>query len=268
MKKYAIASVIGAGVIGASLFFAQSAQAFQFTYSDSTKQPGAIINLRGGIPIPGLNISINGGLGIAPNNLGSIIKPEVESTSPVNINWDVLLDTDINVAYDWTIMNAELGVLGSFKPTLSPYLGYRHMFTWSGRPDVSVSLSANPLSVKALSFNTQLKGVNFGLKLGSTFPLGFSAYADAGATALIGGNYSGDFEVNGKKEGSIDPKGNLLPRVGLGARWSFMELASLYAGYDLMFLPNDLRFQKDVLSGDKAMVHSLNLGFSLLFFSI
>lgn len=272
MKKV----LLSAAVVGCGLLLAQSAQAVQLTFSENTNQMGTIIRLGGGVPLPA-NLSLNAGIGIAPNNLGSIIKPEKPDTSLLGIKWDALLDLDLNIAYDWTIISAEFGPLGEFKPTLSPYLGYRHMFTWTGQPEVSLSL--NP-SAALKSFNTQLGGINAGLKFNLTLPLGFSAYADGGATILTGGGFSGDFDVNitdkddkvlkTVKEGNINTNGTLLPHVGVGARWAlpFLELASLYAGYNLLFLPDNLRYKTDTLSGKNSMVHSVNFGLNILFFSI
>jgi len=278
MKKI----LLGAAIAACGLCLAQgTAEAIELTFSDNGI--GNVMRLRGGVPLP-FNFSLNAGIG-GSFNLGAIVKLDpaltqtldqttsdlLAKTAPqvlglVNQKLDLLLDLDLNFAYNYTLVEVGMGPLGEFKPTLSPYLGYRHMFTWLLKPEVNISTLSGSLK----KFNTQLGGINAGLNFNLTLPLGFSAYADGGATFLTGGGFSGDFDVNSKKEGNIDTKGTVLPHVGLGARWTmpFLEMASLYAGYNLLFLPDNLRYQTDTLSGKNSMIHSVNFGLSVLFFSI
>jgi hypothetical protein len=95
-------------------------------------------------------------------------------------------------------------------------------------------------------------------------PLGFSGFAYAEASTLLGGTYS----LGGESQ-SLATNNTTLPSYGVGVNWSLpvLNMASVYAGYRGFFLPADLR-QGPVLSGDLELVHGVSIGASLLWFGI
>jgi hypothetical protein len=236
------------------LIHTTAAQAVSFTYSEKTKKPAVIFNIRGGVPLP-LNLSINGGLEIIPS-YASIVGPNKTTN---DFEHDFMGNIDLNLAYNFNLVNAQTPV-GNFNPTLSPYVGYKHFFAYT--PSINLATITNPS--QSLS-NTG--GINYGLMFSTNVPLGFYVYADAGVTSMLNGSWS-QWGGNNDSKGSIDSNGLILPHFGVGASWSFFNLLTLRAGYNMTFIP-DIRTPSAPLTNDsRATVHSLDVGLSFLFFSI
>lgn len=237
---------------------APRAEAITFTYSEKTQRVAPYFEFKGEYDLP-FNLNLSGHLGFAPD-LSSFVTPIAQTSGTSNsdlasqianlIRWDTMLDLNLNVGYNFRVLDVPLGI-GNVTTSLIPYVGYRHMWTFTGNLNNS-------------STNTQTAGLNYGLRLGVGLPLGFSAYAFGGASSLLGGS----FEQGGTSQ-ALNPNGMVLPRYGVGAAWNmpFLNMASVYAGYTGFFLPQDLRLSPTYTNGS-ALVHGLSAGFNILFFGI
>ncbi|MBT9548638.1 MAG: hypothetical protein IV090_24805 [Candidatus Sericytochromatia bacterium] len=234
------------------------AEAVTITYSDKTQRIAPYFDFRGDYDLP-FNLNVSGALGFTPD-LSSFVPPLAVSTGSggsdllsqaiASIKWDTLFDLQLNAGYNFQLLGLDLGI-GKISTTLTPYAGYRHMFTSTG------SLTATPT-------NSQLMGMNYGAKLKLGLPLGFSGYGYVGASTLFGGSID-----QGSGATPINTKNMTLPEFGLGAAWNLpiFNLASVYLGYRGFFLPSDLRLSNSLDNGT-SMVHGLNGGINILFFGI
>lgn len=230
------------------------AQAITLTYSDKTQKVAPYFDFRGSYDLP-FNLNVNGFLGIAPD-LSSFISPlppsatrsgsDLPSQIASQIKWDSLLDLNLNLGYKFKLFD----VIG-FSGTLMPYLGYRHMFTFTG------DLNNN-------STNTQAQGMHYGARFLLGLPLGFSGFAYAEASTLLGGSFD-----QGSTHSAMNTHNVTLPGFGLGLNWQLpiLNLASAYAGYKGFFLPTDLRLDNNLDSGI-SLVHGIDFGVNFLFFGI
>lgn len=228
------------------------AQAITITYSDKTQKVAPYFDFRGSFDLP-FNLNLNGGLGVAPD-LASFISPLAAPSSGTSladqisqyVKWDSLLDVNLNLGYRIRLFDG----LG-FSGTLMPYLGYRHLFTFTG-------------AFNGTSTNTQAQGVHYGGRFSLGLPLGFSAYAFAEATTLFGGSFD-----QGDTHSALVTNSETLPGFGLGVNWQLplLNLASAYAGYKGFFLPTDLRLDNQLDSG-LTLINGFNFGLNFLFFGI
>ena len=234
----------------------QEAEAITFTFSDKTKKVAPFFEFRGDYDLP-FNINLSGGVGFAPD-LSSFVVPltgndalgsDLSSRIAQLISYDMLLDLDANLGYNFSLIGTDIGL----NVILTPYAGYRHMFTFTGQ-----------LNDSNATTNTQSQGVNYGAKLKIGLPLGFSGYGYAGATTLFGGS----FEKGGDSQ-PLNTNNMTLPDFGAGVAWNlpFFNLAHVYAGYRGFFLPNDLRLSANLTNGS-SLINGVSAGFSVLFFGI
>lgn len=242
----------------ATFGLAPTAEAITITYSDKTQRVAPYFDFRGDYDLP-FNLNVSGGLGFTPD-LSSFVPPlavssgsggsDLLSQAIASIKWDVLFDLQLNAGYNFQLLALDLGI-GKLSTTVTPYLGYRHMFTTTG------SLTSSPT-------NSQLMGMNYGGKVKVGLPLGFSGYGYVGASTLFGGSID-----QGSGSTAINTKGMTLPEFGLGAAWNLpvFNLASVYLGYRGFFLPSDLRLSNSLDNGT-SLVHGLNGGINILFFGI
>lgn len=237
--------------MSAGFIYSSAAQALSFTYSDKTKKNTIIFDINGGTNLP-FNLYASAGVEILP------FYADIVGPNPVTkgISNDFMVNPEINLGYNFNLFNAET-IVGDFSPTLTPYVGYKHFFAYTP----SLSLSSTPLSQSW----SNAGGINYGLRFSSSIPLGFSVYADAGATSLLNGSWS---QKNPNTSGTINANGLFLPHVGAGAKFNLFNLLTLSAGYKLLYIP-DIRTPNAPLNdASKTMVHSLDVGLSFLFFSI
>jgi hypothetical protein len=238
------------------LSLAAPSQAITITYSDKTQKVAPYFDFRGNYDLP-FNLNINGYAAFAPD-LSSFVSPIVSTSTGsdlasqigAQIKWDVLADTNLNLGYNIGIFDLDL-LLGHIKGSVTPYLGYRHMWTFTG-------------NVNGNNTNTQAQGAHYGARFNLGLPLGFSGFAYAEASTLFGGS----FERDGVSQALVT-NGTTLPGFGLGVNWQlpFINLASAYVGYRAFFLPANLR-RDPVLDGKLEMVNGLSLGLNFLFFGI
>ncbi|PIQ28386.1 hypothetical protein COW36_03850 [bacterium (Candidatus Blackallbacteria) CG17_big_fil_post_rev_8_21_14_2_50_48_46] len=258
MKKRSKIIGLSFALLMASSFGLQ-AQALTFTYSDKTQRVAPYFDFRGDYDLP-FNLNIAGSLGFT-NDLSSFVSPlspgsgnaagsDLLSQALSQIKWDALTDLQLNLGYNFNFVNLDLGI-GKVAATVTPYLGYRHMFTSTG------SLSASPT-------NSQLMGVNYGARLKIGLPLGFSGYGYLAASSLLSGSLD-----QGSGGTPIQTNGMVLPEFGAGAAWHLpiLDLASIYLGYRGFFLPNDLRLSSSFTNGS-SLVHGVSAGVNVLFFGI
>lgn len=232
------------------------AHALQFTKSDVTGQGSVIFNVNLSTPeILGFNADLKARLAPGLNDL----------IAGTQFQAGFLGDGALNLGYNWALLDLELGLLGKVRPVIRPFVGYRYLGALSAAG--SASFTAGPSST--IQFNN-FHGPNYGLEFKAELPLGFSAYMMGGGTTLTGGGYDvrqNSLDITGR--GSINPGATTLPVFGLGARWSLMELLTLYAGWEYFQLPTDMRTQAATLDGSKrANIQSLNVGATFLFFGI
>lgn len=232
------------------------AHALQFTRSDVTGQGGLVFNVNLNSPeVFGFNADLKARLAPGLNDL-------IGGTA---FQASFLGDGALNLGYNWALLDLELGLLGKVRPVLRPFVGYRYLGALSAAG--SASFTAGPSST--IQYNN-FHGPNYGLELKAELPLGFSAYAMGGATTLIGGGYDvrqNRLDITGR--GDVSPGGTTLPVLGVGARWSLMELITLYAGWEYFQLPTDMRTQAAIMDGSKrANIQSLSVGATFLFFGI
>ncbi|MEZ0368739.1 MAG: hypothetical protein ACAI44_06555 [Candidatus Sericytochromatia bacterium] len=232
---------------------AAPASAFTLTYSDKTQKVAPFFDFRGSYDLP-FNLNVNGYVGIAPD-LSSFISPLPASSSSGSdlasqisqyVKWDSMADLNLNLGYRFQLFDV-IGLSGS----LMPYLGYRHMFTFTG-------------AFNGTNTNTQAQGAHYGARFTLGLPLGFTGFAYAEASSLFGGSFE-----QGGTSSALQTNGVTLPGYGLGVNWQlpFLNLASAYAGYRGFFLPTDLRLDNNLDSGI-TLVHGLSLGFNVLFFGV
>jgi hypothetical protein len=245
-------------LLASSLWIMPKAEAVTFTYSDKTQRIAPYFDFRGDYDLP-FNLNISGSLGFT-TDLASFVPPLAVSTGSggsdllsqaiSNLKWDALVDLQLNAGYNFQLLGLDLGI-GKLTTTLTPYAGYRHMFTSTG-------------SITAAPTNSQLMGLNYGAKVKVGLPLGFTGYGFLGASTLMGGSLD-----QGGGAVAIDTKGMTLPEFGFGAAWNLpiFNLASVYLGYRGFFLPSDLRLSASLDNGT-SLVHGLSAGFNILFFGI
>lgn len=244
-----------AGVAAALSTLALPAQAITLTYSETTQKIAPWFDFQGRFALP-FNLFLQGNVGLAPD-LASFVNPLPNQSNSSGlaaeidrfINFDVLASGSLALGYRFDLFNLNLGI-GSLQADLSPYAGYRHMWTFTG------TLNSQTYS--------QLPGLHYGTQLNVGLPLGFSAYAFAEATSLLNGTY----ETGGVSE-TLQANGTTLPGFGAGVNWElpFVKLATAYVGYKGFFLPTDLRLSNS-LSGDTTLVHGVSIGASFLWFGI
>lgn len=250
-------SILLGGSLLTAHFTVPQAQALTITYSDKTQRIAPYFDFRGAYDLP-FNLHVSASLGITPD-LASFVPPLISSghtaTDPLSqilsqLKWDTLVDLQLNAGYNFHLLHLDLG-LGSLSTTLTPYLGYRHMFTSTG------GLGSAPTQ-------SQLMGVNYGARLRVGLPLGFSGYGYVGASSLFAGSID-----QGSGNQPIDTKATILPEFGVGASWHLpvIDLASVYLGYRGFFLPADLRLGTSLSHGN-ILIHGLSAGVNVLFFGI
>lgn len=236
--------------------FASSAQAVTLTYSDTTGKIAPWFEFKGDFDLP-FNLFLNGHVGFAPD-LSSFINPLPPGGSGSGtvaqqidrfVKFDTLADANLNLGYRFRLFDLD-ALIGHISGNISPYLGYRHIWTYTG------TLNQQTFS--------QMPGLHYGAQFNLGLPLGFSGYAYAEATSLLGGSID-----QGSGSQSLDTHGVTLPGFGTGVNWElpFIDLASAYLGYRGFFLPSDLR-QSNQLSGDISLVHGVSLGARILWFGI
>ncbi|MGE3728542.1 MAG: hypothetical protein AB7I41_23530 [Candidatus Sericytochromatia bacterium] len=262
MKKRTQLSALTLALAAASFALAPQAEAITITYSDKTQRVAPYFDFRGDYDLP-FNLNVSGSLGFTPD-LSSFVPPlavssgntgsDLLSQAIASIKWDTLFDLQLNAGYNLQLLGLDIGI-GKISTTVTPYLGYRHMFTSTG--SLTSALTATPT-------NSQLMGVNYGAKLKLGLPLGFSGYGYVGASTLLGGSID-----QGSGATPINTKNMTLPEFGLGAAWNLpiFNLASIYLGYRGFFLPSDLRLNSSLDNGT-SLVHGLNGGINVLFFGI
>ncbi len=253
MKQRLLKSLLACCALSAP-FFSAPAEAITFTYSETTQKIAPWFDFKGDFNLP-FNLFIKGGVGLAPD-LSSFVNPLPASNSSGLaaeidrfINADILASGNLNLGYRFQLFDLNLGI-GSVNANISPYAGYRHMYTFTGTLSEQTS--------------TQLPGLHYGAQFNLGLPLGFSGYAFAEATSLL----NGSFERGGVQE-TLQANGTTLPGFGAGVNWQlpFVNLASAYIGYQGFFLPSDLRLSSS-LSGDTTLVHGVSIGASFLWFGI
>jgi len=247
MKKFLAPALLAVGLIVGS---ATSSNAVEITMSNTVGKPSVIIPIQAEFRLP-LNFSVFGGVNIVPyysDFVGSY------KNSQGNELWNSLFIGEANIAYNFTLL--DINFLGNFNPTISPYIGYKHYFASVG--SVQGTNILNPTK----SFSN-VGGLNYGLRFTSNLPLGFSVYLQGGATSMLNGSWSQD---NPTQTGSVITNGLMLPYASAGARFNFLNLANLHAGYGISYMP-DIRTPSSPVK-DPSLIQSLNLGLSVLFFSI
>lgn len=240
---------------GALLFTAPQVKAVTLTYSEATQKIAPWFDFQGRFDLP-FNLFLKGNVGLAPN-LASFVNPLPASGGSSGlaaeidrfINFDVLASGNLDLGYRFDLVDLNLGI-GKLQANISPYAGYKHMFTFTG------TLNEQTYS--------QLPGIHYGTQLNVGLPLGFSAYAFAEATSLL----NGSFEKGGVSE-TLLTNGTTLPGFGVGLNWDlpFVKLASAYVGYKGFYLPEDLRLSSS-LSGNTTLIHGVSIGATLLWFGI
>lgn len=254
VKKYAFTLAL---TLGLGLLTVQKAEAITFTYSERTKEVSPFIELKGDYDLP-FNINLAGGVGLAPNLSGFVLPVEesqVNNSDPLSqikslISWDVLADVNANLGYNFNLFDVNMGV-GNLTGVITPYAGYRHMFTFTGQLDNE-------------NVNTQTQGINYGGKFKVGLPLGFSGYGFVEGTSLIGGTFE-----RGSDSQPIQTNGMILPSFGAGVAWKLpvVNLANIYLGYKGFYLPRDLRIAPNY-SPNTELVHGISAGFNVLFFGV
>lgn len=259
---------------------APQAQALTFTYSDKTEKIAPYIGFRPDFNVGPLNFS--GGIG-GTWELSSFVDPLPKSESFQNkltnsissgtlpstkdlldtqvFNFDGLLDLDANLGFNFKVAD-----VAGLTTTVTPYLGWRHMFTATTGPSANDLINATSLEPSAFgedllkkSRNSNLGGLNYGGKVNVAFLNGLlSLYGVLGATTLMTGSMS-ENDVSTE----IKTNGMTLPRLGAGAAVD-LKLLRLYAGYEGVFLPNDLRLATELTNGTTT-VHTFNVGFNIGF---
>lgn len=242
-------------MLGLMVITAPQAHAITLTYSEATQKIAPWFDFKGDFDLP-FNLFIKGNVGLAPD-LASFVNPLPASSGSSGlaaeidrfINFDVLASGNIDLGYRFKLVDLNLGI-GKLQANLSPYAGYKHMWTFTGTLNEQTY--------------TQLPGIHYGTQLNVGLPLGFSAYAFAEATSLL----NGSFEKGGVSE-TLMANGTTLPGFGLGLNWDlpFVKLASAYVGYKGFYLPEDLRLSSN-LSGDTTLIHGVSIGATLLWFGI
>jgi hypothetical protein len=231
------------------------AKAVTLTYSEATQKIAPWFDFQGNFDLP-FNLFIKGNVGLAPD-LASFVNPLPASSGSSGlaaeidryINFDVLASGNLDLGYRFNLLDLNLGI-GKLQANLSPYAGYKHMWTFTGTLNEQTY--------------TQLPGIHYGTQLNVGLPLGFSAYAFAEATSLL----NGSFQKGGVSE-TLMANGTTLPGFGVGLNWDlpFVKLASAYVGYKGFYLPEDLRLSSS-LSGDTTLIHGVSIGATLLWFGI
>lgn len=242
-------------VLSAVLFTAPQAKAVTLTYSEATQKIAPWFDFQGSFDLP-FNLFLKGNVGLAPD-LASFVNPLPASSGSSGlaaeidrwINFDVLASGNIDLGYRFNLVDLNLGI-GKLQANISPYAGYKHMFTFTGTLNEQTY--------------TQLPGIHYGTQVNVGLPLGFSAYAFAEATSLL----NGSFQKGGVSE-TLMANGTTLPGFGAGINWDlpFVKLASAYVGYKGFYLPEDLRLSSN-LSGDTTLIHGVSIGATLLWFGI
>lgn len=255
MKK-TVYLVLSLSVLGISLGVAP-AEALTITYSEKTQRPAPLLDFRAGYDLP-FNLNINGKVAFAPD-LSSFVAPPLANsgatgnalTDLINqqVKWDALLDTNLNLGYRFELFDLDVAI-GHVQSSLMPYAGYRQYWTFTG------TLSQQT--------NSSARGLHYGARWNLGLPLGFSGYAYAEATTLMGGS----FEQGGNSE-ELQTNGLTLPGYGVGVNWTLpiLNAASVYAGYQGFFLPGDLRMSNSY-NGSTELIHGISVGASLLWFGI
>ena len=250
MKKW----ILGALSLGLTAGMSVPAQAITFTYSEDTQRVAPWFDFKGDFNLP-FNLFLKGQIGLAPD-LSSFVNPLPQQSggglaAEIDrfINADVLASGSLSLGYRFSLFDLNLGI-GSLNANIGPYLGYRHLYTFTG------TLSDQT--------QTQLPGLHYGAQLNVGLPLGFSGYAFAEATSLLDGSFT-----RGDNTQPLQANGTTLPGFGVGVNWQlpFINLASAYLGYQGFFLPRDLRLSP-TLSGDTTLVHGVSIGANILFFGI
>lgn len=237
--------------------FSPPAQAITITYSETTQRPAPLFEFRGNYDLP-FNLNINGSAAFAPD-LASFVTPIASSSASsgnvlrdlINnaITVDTLTDLNLNLGYKIDLFDLN-ALIGQISGNIMPYAGYRHYFTYTINQGDQITSNAG--------------GPNYGARFNLGLPLGFTGYAYAEASTLLGGQY--EFAGNSSE---LQTQNLTLPAYGLGVNWTLpiFNAASLYAGYRGFFLPADLR-QGASYSGDLELIHGLSFGGSILFFGI
>lgn len=243
-------------ICAASLLLTPAAQAVTLTYSETTQKVAPWFKFEGDYNLP-FNLFVKGHVGFAPD-LSSFINPLPASQSSSSglaaeidrfVNFDALADANLNLGYRFQLFDVD-ALVGHIQGNISPYAGYRHIWTFTG------TLSNQTY--------TQMPGLHYGAQFNLGLPLGFTGYAYGEATTLLGGS----FEQGGVSQ-PLQSQGQTLPGFGVGVNWQlpFLNLASAYVGYNGFFLPTDLR-KSATLSGEQTLVHGVSLGASVLWFGI
>lgn len=238
---------------------AAPAEALQFANSSTTGKSVVLIPIRSSGDLAG-PVGYTVGLRLVPSvsdllgpaNLGAGF---IEGPSYMG-------DVDVALRYRYTI--ADLQLLGRFNPSISPFLGYRYLgaLTTSGG---GTSL-ANAGVQGGL---TNVHGLHYGVAADTELPLGFSGYAHAGMTTLMGGGW--DARQNGltvTSSGPLDPKGMTLPLFGFGAAWQLGPVFRVALGWDIFALPTHMRQQAATLAPGTTWVNGFSVGVTLLGLSI
>jgi len=248
MKKLLLPCFFALGLIIAS---ASSSNAIEFTMSNTVGKPSVIIPIQANVRLP-LNLSVFGGVDIVPSYsdfVGSYKK------SKGNDLWNSLVTGEANIGYNLTLIDVD--ILGNFNPTISPYIGYKHYFASTGSTSSILSV-LNPTT----SFSN-VGGINYGVKFTSNLPLGFFVSLQGGAISMLNGSWTQD---NASDKGNIIANGLLLPYASAGASFNLLNILTLHAGYGISYMP-DIRTPSTQVK-DSSLIQSLNLGLSVLFFSI
>lgn len=241
-------------VLAGSMFYSAPANAIGITFSEKTNKNAAVISFRGGANLP-LNLGLSAGIEYLPSY--SAIVGDFKSDTGAE-RWSMMGNGDITLNYNWNLLDAKT-ILGDFNPTLSPYVGYKHFFSHTGTGGLALDKLEPTTSFSSVG------GVKYGLRFASSLPLGFHVFAEGGATTLLKGTWS---QNKPDSSGTIDGNGLMLPHAGVGASFNLLNIFTLRAGYNILYFP-DIRNPSAPLSLDsRSMVHSIDLGASLLFFSI
>jgi len=224
-----------------------SSNAVELAISHTMGKPSIIIPLKAEFRLPHNDFSIFAGVDILPfysdivgyynKSLGKMV-------------WDTLLVGEANIAYNFRIPKS-----GNFIPTISPYVGYKHYFAFTSTTDV-----LNAIQTKSTS---NVGGINYGLIMYSVLPNNLGIYLQGGATTMLNGSWT---QENLNVKGDITTNSLTLPYASIGAKFNLFNTARLDVGYGISYMP-DIRTPLSPVK-NPSLVHSVNLGLSISFFSI
>lgn len=226
--------------------------AIEITTSDKSKSTAPIFKFNVESHLP-LNLSVNGKIEFShaySNLVGDLKIAE-------NERWSLMGNAEANLAYNWVLVDAKT-ILGDFKPTISPYIGYKQFGTQYAYGGLNLGKLEPTVGISTIG------GINYGLRASTSLPLGFYLFGDVGMTSMMNNGLWYSFKPD--ESGSFSSNNMLLPRAQAGASFNLLNLFTLKVAYNYYGLP-DIRSNGNAVS-DKANIQSIDIGATLLFFSI